>query len=182
MSTHSKRLIWLDLEMTGLDTFNDTIIEIATVVTDGNLEVIAEGPSLAIHQDDSVLDSMDNWNKKQHSQSGLLARVKKSNLTIADAEKMTLNFLKKITNKEESPMCGNTICQDRRFLARLMPELESHFNYRNLDVTSIKITSQLWNPEVARSHSKNSNHLAMDDVYDSIHELRHYKKHLLIEK
>ena len=123
-----------------------------------------------------------NWNKKQHSQSGLLARVKKSNLTIADAEKMTLNFLKKITNKEESPMCGNTICQDRRFLARLMPELESHFNYRNLDVTSIKITSQLWNPEVARSHSKNSNHLAMDDVYDSIHELRHYKKHLLIEK
>ena len=171
MSADSKRLIWLDLEMTGLDTFNDTIIEIATVVTDGNLGVIAEGPSLAIHQEDSILNAMDDWNKKQHSQSGLLERVRKSNLTITDAENMTLNFLKKITNKEESPMCGNTICQDRRFLARLMPELEAHFNYRNLDVTSLKIISQLWNPEVARSHSKNSNHLAMDDVYDSIYEL-----------
>ena len=182
MSADSKRLIWLDLEMTGLDTFNDTIIEIATVVTDGNLGVIAEGPSLAIHQEDSILNAMDDWNKKQHSQSGLLERVRKSNLTIADAENMTLNFLKKITNKEESPMCGNTICQDRRFLARLMPELEAHFNYRNLDVTSLKIISQLWNPEVARSHSKNSNHLAMDDVYDSIYELKHYKNYLIKEE
>ena len=182
MSTESKRLIWLDLEMTGLDTFNDTIIEIATVITDGNLGVIAEGPSLAIHQEDIILNAMDDWNKKQHSQSGLLERVRKSNLTIADAENMTLNFLKKITNKEESPMCGNTICQDRRFLARLMPELEAHFNYRNLDDTSLKIISQLWNPEVARSHSKNSNHLAMDDVYDSIYELKHYKKYLIKEE
>ncbi len=182
MSADSKRLIWLDLEMTGLDTFNDTIIEIATVVTDGNLGVIAEGPSLAIHQEDSILNTMDDWNKKQHSISGLLKRVRKSNLTIADAENMTLSFLKKITNKEESPMGGNTICQDRRFLARLMPDLEAHCNYRNLDVTSLKIISQLWNPEVARAHSKNSKHLAMDDVYDSIYELKHYKNYLIKEE
>jgi len=179
MDKQSKRLIWIDLEMTGLDTQTDTIIEIATVVTKPSLEIVAEGPNLAIHQSDSVLDQMDNWNKTQHKKSGLIDRVRNSNISIKDAEDMTLEFLQKLSNKGQCPMCGNSICQDRRFLARLMPDLEAHFNYRNLDVTSIKIVSQLWAPEVARSYSKTSKHLARDDVFESIYELRHYKNHLL---
>ncbi len=157
MTRPAKRLIWIDLEMTGLDTDNDTILEIATVVTESNLDVVSEGPNYAIHQDDEILNGMDDWNKKQHSKSGLLDRVRDSRI----------------------PMCGNSICQDRRFLARLMPDLEDHFQYRNLDVTSIKIASQLWAPDVARSFSKNSNHLARDDIYDSIYELKHYRSHFL---
>ena len=179
MNKQSKRLIWIDLEMTGLDTQTDTIIEIATVVTKPNLEIVAEGPNLAIHQSDSVLDKMDNWNKTQHKKSGLIDRVRKSNISIKDAEDMTLEFLQKLSNKGQCPMCGNSICQDRRFLARLMPDLEAHFNYRNLDVTSIKIVSQLWAPEIARSYTKTSKHLARDDIFESIYELRHYKNHLL---
>ena len=179
MNKQSKRLIWIDLEMTGLNTQTDTIIEIATVVTKPNLEIIAEGPNLAIHQSDSILDQMDNWNKTQHGKSGLVERVRKSNISLKDAEDMTLEFLQKLTNKGQCPMCGNSICQDRRFLARLMPKLETHFNYRNLDVTSIKIVSQLWAPEVARSYHKTSKHLARDDIYESIYELQHYKNHLL---
>ena len=175
MNKESKRLIWIDLEMTGLDTQNDTIIEIATVVTKPNLE----GPNLAIHQSDSILDQMDAWNKTQHNKSGLLDRVRNSKITIKDAEDMTLEFLQKLSNKGQCPMCGNSICQDRRFLARLMPRLEAHFNYRNLDVTSIKIASQLWAPDVARSFSKTSKHLARDDIFDSIYELQHYKNHFL---
>ena len=179
MIKHSKRLIWIDLEMTGLDTQTDTIIEIATVVTKPDLEIVAEGPNLAIHQTDSILDQMDNWNKTQHGKSGLVDRVRKSKINLSDAEDMTLKFLQKLTDKSQSPMCGNSICQDRRFLARLMPKLEAHFNYRNLDVTSIKIASQLWAPDVARSYRKTSKHLARDDIYESIYELRHYKDHLL---
>ena len=179
MTKQSKRLIWIDLEMTGLDTQTDTIIEIATVVTKPNLEIVAEGPNLAIHQSDSVLNQMDNWNKTQHKKSGLINRVRKSNISLKDAEDMTLEFLQKLSNKGQCPMCGNSICQDRRFLARLMPDLEAHFNYRNLDVTSIKIVSQLWAPEVARSYAKTSKHLARDDIFESIYELRHYKNHLL---
>ncbi len=179
MDKQSKRLIWIDLEMTGLDTQTDTIIEIATVVTKPSLEIVAEGPNLAIYQSDSVLDQMDNWNKTQHKKSGLIDRVRNSNISIKDAEDMTLEFLQKLSNKGQCPMCGNSICQDRRFLARLMPDLEAHFNYRNLDVTSIKIVSQLWAPEIARSYSKTSKHLARDDVFESIYELRHYKNHLL---
>ena len=179
MTKQSNRLIWIDLEMTGLDTKTDTIIEIATVVTKQSLEIVAEGPNLAIHQSDSVLDQMDNWNKTQHKKSGLIDRVRNSNISIKDAEDMTLEFLQKLSNKGQCPMCGNSICQDRRFLARLMPDLEAHFNYRNLDVTSIKIVSQLWAPEVARSYSKTSKHLARDDIFESIYELRHYKNHLL---
>ena len=179
MIEQSKRLIWIDLEMTGLDTQTDTIIEIATVVTKPSLKIVAEGPNLAIHQSDSVLNQMDNWNKTQHEKSGLIDRVRKSNISIKDAEDMTLEFLQKLSNKGQCPMCGNSICQDRRFLARLMPDLEAHFNYRNLDVTSIKIVSQLWAPEVARSYSKTSKHLARDDIFESIYELRHYKNHLL---
>ena len=179
MTRLGKRLIWVDLEMTGLDTDNDTILEIATVVTESNLDVVSEGPNYAIHQDDQILSGMDDWNKRQHSKSGLLDRVRDSRITIEQAERDTLEFLQKITNKKEAPMCGNSICQDRRFLARLMPDLEDHFQYRNLDVTSIKIASQLWAPDVARSFSKNSNHLARDDIYDSIYELKHYRSHFL---
>ena len=179
MTKQSKRLIWIDLEMTGLDTQTDTIIEIATVVTKPNLAIVAEGPNLAIHQSDSVLNQMDNWNKTQHKKSGLINRVRNSNISLKDAEDMTLEFLQKLSNKGQCPMCGNSICQDRRFLARLMPDLEAHFNYRNLDVTSIKIVSQLWAPEVARSYTKTSKHLARDDIFESIYELRHYKNHLL---
>ena len=179
MTKQSKRLIWIDLEMTGLDTQNDSIIEIATVVTEPNLKIVAEGPNLAIHQSDYVLDQMDNWNKTQHKKSGLVDRVRKSNISLKDAEDMTLEFLQKLSDKGQCPMCGNSICQDRRFLARLMPSLEAHFNYRNLDVTSIKIAAQLWAPEVARSYSKTSKHLARDDIYESIYELQHYKNHLL---
>ena len=165
--------------MTGLNTQTDTIIEIATVVTKPNLEIVAEGPNLAIHQSESILDQMDNWNKTQHGKSGLVERVRKSNISLKDAEDMTLEFLQKLSNKGQCPMCGNSICQDRRFLARLMPKLEAHFNYRNLDVTSIKIASQLWVPEVARSFQKTSKHLAREDIYESIYELQHYKNHLL---
>jgi len=179
MSKQSKKLIWIDLEMTGLNTQTDTIIEIATVVTKPNLEIVAEGPNLAIHQSDSILDQMDNWNKTQHGKSGLVERVRKSKISLKNAEDMTLEFLQKLSNKGQSPMCGNSICQDRRFLARLMPKLEAHFNYRNLDVTSIKIASQLWVPEVARSFQKTSKHLAREDIYESIYELQHYKNHLL---
>ena len=165
--------------MTGLNTQTDTIIEIATVVTKPNLEIVAEGPNLAIHQSDSILDQMDNWNKTQHGKSGLVERVRNSKISLKNAEDMTLEFLQKLSNKGQSPMCGNSICQDRRFLARLMPKLEAHFNYRNLDVTSIKIASQLWVPEVARSFQKTSKHLARDDIYESIYELQHDKNHLL---
>ena len=180
MNKQSKRLIWIDLEMTGLNTQTDTIIEIATVVTRPNLEIVAEGPNLAIHQSDYILDQMDDWNKTQHGKSGLVDRVRKSNISLKDAEDMTLEFLQKLSNKGQCPMCGNSICQDRRFLARLMPKLESHFNYRNLDVTSIKIVSPLWSPEVARAYRKTSKHLSRVDIYDSIYELKHYKNHLLI--
>ena len=179
MTKQSRKLIWIDLEMTGLDTQSDTIIEIATVVTKSNLEIVAEGPNLAIHQSDSILDQMDNWNKTQHGKSGLVERVRKSKISLKNAEDMTLEFLQKLSNKGQCPMCGNSICQDRRFLARLMPKLEAHFNYRNLDVTSIKIASQLWVPEVARSFQKTSKHLAREDIYESIYELQHYKNHLL---
>ena len=179
MTKQSKRLIWIDLEMTGLDTQTDSIIEIATVLTKPNLEIVAEGPNLAIHHSDSILNQMDNWNKTQHGKSGLIDRVRNSNISLKDAEDMTLEFLQKLSNKGQCPMCGNSICQDRRFLARLMPDLEAHFNYRNLDVTSIKIVSQLWAPEVARSYIKTSKHLARDDIFESIYELRHYKNHLL---
>jgi oligoribonuclease len=179
MTKQSQRLIWIDLEMTGLDPQTDSIIEIATVVTEGDLEVIAEGPNLAIHQSETVLEQMDDWNQNQHSKSGLLERVRRSHISTQEAEELTLEFLQKITEKGQSPMCGNSICQDRRFMARLMPDLEAHFSYRNLDVTSLKIVSHLWAPEVARSHTKSSKHLAREDIFDSIYELKHYKNHLL---
>lgn len=179
MAKSKNNLIWIDLEMTGLDTNNDVIIEIATIVTDGNLDVVAEGPIIAIHQPDHLLDGMDDWNTRQHGKSGLTERVKNSSYTVGDAEQQTLDFLKQHVPAGVSPMCGNSICQDRRFMARLMPELEAYFHYRNLDVSSLKELARRWAPKVEKSFKKNSSHLAMDDVKDSIRELQHYREHLI---
>lgn len=170
-------LIWIDLEMTGLDTQNDHIIEIATVVTDKDLNVLAEGPVLAIHQPDSVLAAMDEWNTRQHGQSGLVARVQASPITMAEAERQTLAFLQQWVPERTSPMCGNTICQDRRFLARQMPQLEAYFHYRNLDVSTVKELARRWAPAVLQGVKKEGSHLALEDIRDSIEELRHYRTH-----
>ena len=172
-----KALIWIDLEMTGLDTVRDEIIEIATIVTDDDLNILAEGPVLAIKVADTVLNNMDDWNKNQHGQSGLIDRVRRSTVTLADAEAATLEFLAKWVDKGVSPMCGNSICQDRRFLARQMPDLEDYFHYRNLDVSSVKELCYRWRPDVANSYQKGGTHLALDDIRDSIRELRHYREH-----
>ena len=172
-----KALIWIDLEMTGLDTVRDEIIEIATIVTDDDLNILAEGPVLAIKVADTVLNNMDDWNKNQHGQSGLIDRVHRSTVTLADAQTATLEFLAKWVDKGVSPMCGNSICQDRRFLARQMPDLEAYFHYRNLDVSSVKELCYRWRPDVANSYQKGGTHLALDDVRDSIRELRHYREH-----
>lgn len=169
-------LIWIDLEMTGLDTQNDVIIEIATIVTDANLNVLAEGPELAIYQPDEVLGQMDEWNTNQHSRSGLVDRVRESRLSARMAELQTIEFLREWIGPKASPMCGNSICQDRRFLARLMPELEAYFHYRNLDVSSIKEIARRWRPEVLAGVKKGGSHLAMDDIKDSINELKHYRE------
>lgn len=170
-------LIWIDLEMTGLDTQNDHIIEIATVITDKDLNVLAEGPVLAIHQPDPVLAAMDEWNTRQHGQSGLVARVRASQITMAEAERQTLAFLQQWVPERTSPMCGNSICQDRRFLARQMPQLEAYFHYRNLDVSTVKELARRWAPEVLQGVKKEGSHLALDDIRDSIDELRHYRAH-----
>lgn len=172
-------LIWIDLEMTGLDTQNDTIIEIATIVTDKNLNELAAGPSLAIRQPRERMDAMDEWNTRQHGKSGLTARVLESKLSHADAEQATLGFLADWVNEGASPMCGNSICQDRRFLAWEMPVLERYFHYRNLDVSTLKILAQLWAPKVAAGFNKESEHLALADIRDSIAELRWYRERLL---
>ena len=164
--------------MTGLDTQNDVIIEIATIVTDSELNELAEGPMLAIHQSDEIMGGMDEWNTNQHGKSGLTERVKNSTLTVADAERETLEFLRQYVPKGVSPMCGNSICQDRRFMARLMPELEDFFLYRNLDVSTLKELAKRWAPDVAKGVVKQSSHLALDDTRDSINELRHYREHL----
>lgn len=163
--------------MTGLDTQNDEIIEIATIVTDDNLNILAEGPVMAIKVPDIVLTMMDDWNKKQHGQSGLIDRVRRSTTTLADAENATIEFLSKWCDEGISPMCGNSICQDRRFLARQMPRLERYFHYRNLDVSSIKELCHRWRPDVMTGYQKGGAHLALDDIRDSIRELRHYREH-----
>jgi len=171
----STRLIWIDLEMTGLDTINDQIIEIATIVTDQNLNEIALGPELAIRHSADVLDAMDEWNTRQHGDSGLTARVLGSDVSMQHAESRTLEFLTRHVNDGASPMCGNSICQDRRFLARQMPTLEAFFHYRNLDVSTLKILAQRWAPTVAEGYSKESSHRALDDIRDSIAELKYYR-------
>jgi len=172
-------LIWIDLEMTGLDTVNDRIIEVATIVTDKYLNEIAEGPVLAIGQSKETMDAMDEWNTRQHGESGLTERVLASGVTIEEAEKQTLEFLSTWAHKGASPMCGNSVCQDRRFLAREMPALESFFHYRNLDVSTLKILAQQWAPEVAAGFTKESTHRALADIRDSIAELAWYRDHLL---
>ena len=179
MPVADTHLIWIDLEMTGLDTDNDHIIEIATVITDADLNVLAEGPVLAIHQDDEIIAGMDEWNTRQHGQSGLIARVRACRTTEGQAELATLDFLEQWVPKGVSPMCGNSICQDRRFLARWMPRLEAHFHYRNLDVSTVKELARRWAPVVADSFKKESRHLALDDIRDSIAELRHYRDNFL---
>jgi len=171
-------LVWIDLEMTGLDPDSDLIIEIATVVTDKHLSVLAEGPVLAIHQSERALAGMDEWNTNQHTASGLVERVRQSTTHAGDAEQATLDFLRSYLDPGWSPMCGNSICQDRRFLVRHMPELAAFFHYRNLDVSSLKILAQLWVPDVAVRFEKQSTHLALADIHDSIRELRFYREKL----
>ena len=179
MPLDKSHLIWIDLEMTGLKPQTDVIIEIATVVTDKDLTILAEGPVLAIHQTNDVLSGMDEWNTRQHGQSGLTQRVRDSKLSTQEAEQQTLDFLKAWVPAGASPICGNSICQDRRFLARLMPELEAYFHYRNLDVSTLKILSQLWRPDIVNSFKKQGSHLALDDILESINELKHYREHFL---
>ena len=179
MSTSAEgRLIWIDLEMTGLDTGRDSILEIATVVTDADLNVLAEGPELAIAHPLAALEAMDEWNRTQHAKSGLWQRVLDSRVSIAEAEAQTLAFLGKWVPANASPMCGNSICQDRRFLHRLMPRLERFFHYRNLDVSTVKELARRWAPEVARGFVKESKHTALSDIRDSIEELRYYRRYM----
>lgn len=168
-------LIWIDLEMTGLDPDTDVIIEIATLVTDANLNILAEGPTFAVHQSDATLAKMDEWNTNQHGRSGLTQRVRDSNISLAEAEAATIAFLQPWVGKGKSPMCGNSICQDRRFLVRGMPTLERYFHYRNLDVSTVKELARRWAPEVLAGVKKSSAHLAMDDIKDSVNELAHYR-------
>lgn len=177
MPQDASNLVWIDLEMTGLDTTSDYIIEIATIVTDASLNILAEGPVLAIHQSDAVLNRMDEWNTNQHGKSGLTERVRQSTLTEAEAERQTIEFLKQYVPANASPMCGNSICQDRRFMARCMPELEGFFHYRNLDVSTIKELAVRWAPNILSGFRKGSTHLALDDTRDSIRELQYYREH-----
>ena len=178
MGAKADNLVWIDLEMTGLDSQRDRIIEIATIVTDTSLAIVAEGPVLAIHQDAAVLEAMDDWNKTTHSGSGLLQRVRSSHLDAAEAERRTLAFLDLHAEHGASPMCGNSICQDRRFLAREMPALEKFFHYRNLDVSTLKELARRWAPDVFAGVKKTSVHLALEDIRDSIRELEYYRRHL----
>lgn len=177
MSQNPTNLIWIDLEMTGLDPDTEVIIEIATVVTEANLNVVAEGPSLAIYQNDKILADMDNWNTYQHMHSGLIARVRKSHITLSAAEHRMLSFIQPLVPPWASPMCGNSICLDRRFLRKYMPTLEKYFHYRNLDVSTLKELAHRWVPTLDK-FSKKSKHLALEDIYDSIEELKYYRKHL----
>ena len=174
-----QNLIWIDLEMTGLDPDNDVIIEMATIVTDSQLNVLAEGPVIAVHQSDEVLARMDEWNTRQHGGSGLTQRVRESRISTAEAERLTLEFLEQWVPKGKSPICGNSICQDRRFLYRQMPTLEAYFHYRNLDVSTLKELAARWAPQIMEGFKKGGTHLALDDIRDSIAELRHYREHFI---
>lgn len=170
-----RNLIWVDMEMTGLNPDTDLVIEIATLVTDADLNLLAEGPALAIYQSVETMNSMDEWNTRQHGKTGLTERVLSSSLSEPDAENATIGFLKELVPAGASPMCGNSICQDRRFMARHMPELEKYFHYRNLDVSTLKELAVRWKPSALEGFSKKGSHLAMDDIRDSVNELRHYR-------
>lgn len=176
-----ENLVWIDLEMTGLDPDTDQIIEIATIITDSDLNIMEEGPVVAIHQSDAVLEGMDEWNTTHHTRSGLVKRVQESQHNETDAQSITIDFLSRWVEAGVSPMCGNSICQDRRFLARHMQELEAFFHYRNLDVSSIKELAKRWAPEVHKGVRKEGLHLALSDIRDSINELRHYRRHFFRE-
>jgi len=179
MAADKFNLIWIDLEMTGLDCSYDYIIEIATIITNKALDIIEEGPELVIHQSEDILEQMDQWNKKHHTASGLLDEVRQSDISVAEAEAQTLEFLRKHVSANCSPMCGNSICQDRRFLARLMPDLERFFHYRNLDVSTLKELASRWDPDIVYQSNKTTSHRARQDIYGSIEELKHYKEHFI---
>jgi oligoribonuclease len=173
------RLLWVDMEMSGLSPDTDRVLELAMVVTDSELTVVAEGPVIAVHQDDAVLDRMDAWNRSTHARSGLTLRVRESRVDEAQAERQMLDWAARFVPAGRSPMCGNSICQDRRFMARWMPRLEAFFHYRNLDVSTLKELARRWKPDVFRSYEKKSRHEALADVYESIAELKHYRQHWL---
>lgn len=177
-----QHLIWIDLEMTGLVPESDRIIEIATIVTNCDLQVVAEGPVMAIRQHAAVVNAMDEWNKRHHGASGLIERVRLSAMNEGDAERATLKFLSQYCEPRSSPMCGNSICQDRRFLARYMPELEAFFHYRNLDVSSVKEIARRWRPDLVEGLNKQNTHKALDDIRESIQELRYYREHFFVTK
>ncbi|MGB2246765.1 MAG: oligoribonuclease [Alcanivorax sediminis] len=179
MTDKRNNLIWIDLEMTGLSPENDRIIEIATIVTDSQLNVLAEGPVLAVHQSDELLDAMDEWNTEHHNNSGLVKRVQESRISEMQAQAQTIDFLREYVEPGMSPMCGNSICQDRRFLANYMQELEAYFHYRNLDVSTLKELARRWKPEILEGFKKEGKHLALDDIRESIAELQYYREHFI---
>lgn len=179
MPQDQNNLVWIDMEMTGLVPEKDRIIEVAIVVTNANLETVAEAPVLVVHQPDSVLDAMDSWNKGTHGKSGLIDKVKASKFSDADVEKQMLEFLKQHVPAKTSPMCGNSICQDRRFLANWMPQLEAYFHYRNLDVSTLKELAKRWRPALLGGLTKHGKHEALADIYESIDELKYYREHFL---
>lgn len=178
--SNNHNLIWIDMEMTGLDPDKDRIIEVAIVVTDGQLNFIAESPVLVVFQPNTVLDGMDKWNQSTHAKSGLIDKVKASKLTETDVEAQLIVFLQQHVSSGTSPMCGNSICQDRRFMARWMPQLESYFHYRNLDVSTFKELVKRWKPEIASGLKKEGKHEALADIYDSINELKYYREHFIV--
>lgn len=180
MAQDNNNLIWVDMEMTGLNPDTDCIIEVALVITDSQLNTLAEGPVLVVHQSDAILDGMDKWNKSTHAKSGLIDKIKASQLTEADVEAQMIAFLKQHVPSGASPMCGNSICQDRRFMARSMPKLEAYFHYRNLDVSTLKELVKRWKPDIASGFSKDSKHEALSDIYDSINELKYYRQHFIV--
>jgi len=179
MAQDSSHLVWIDLEMTGLNPDTDLIIEIATIVTDKNLNILAQGPVFAVHQADAALAAMDDWNQQHHGQSGLIERVKTSTINDAEAERQTLAFIKQWIPENASPLCGNSIGQDRRFLYRYMPALEAYFHYRNIDVSTLKELAARWAPEVKEGFKKASSHQALNDIVESIEELRYYREHFI---
>lgn len=179
MTVDSSNLIWVDLEMTGLDPDTDVVIEIATIITDKDLNILAQGPVLAVHQSDNALAGMDEWNQTHHGQSGLMDRVKASTVNDADAESQTIEFLKQWVPVNKSPICGNSICQDRRFLYRYMPMLEDYFHYRNLDVSTLKELAARWAPDLQKGFHKKSTHQALDDIIESIEEMKYYREHFI---